>query len=616
VEADLHLFVGARIARMSDREEPRNSMWDSAAAGRAGTLWPVLADVNQLNLATQLQLDSPRSVRPPRVTVGATGVPDLNGFVLPPLQSVQVALQQAGLHQHQAGLQLPPLQSVQVALQQAEALQQAGQQAVGVHSLEDERSNAQSQLSPLSDVGHMAGEASASHLKDMGADMSHDMELDESEESYEGQQNYEGEGHCIVKRAWTAEEDHALLQLVQGHGPRPWSQIAKELPGRVGKQCRERWHNHVCPSVSKEEWTDAEDQLIMDLVQQMGTKWSKIATMIPGRTDNAIKNRWNSTMRRILRQQLKDEGGDSPVFQRADNLPVRKRGSATSAEVATAAAAAAVNAVAAAAFARSASAPRSSPIGKRPPRAGQARRPSLGGADTPPLVTQGGQQGEGGEQLQRPTPRKMSSAPPRRASMPTLIPIVSVCASPRADQVAGQRCVADTTSPISLEQQLMGRADAEVEAEARSKLKAEARARAKAEAKAEAKAKAEVSQQQQQHVAELQKQLAMLDSHAPKEEMRRGTPEGLRLGGDEMGLFSAALDTQVLDVSQVMGAPSPIEAPHGEAPAFRRGVKTEMRDLNPEMQEDDWMTAYQGGEEQVALQSHLQAQLQAQLQLL
>ena len=117
----------------------------------------------------------------------------------------------------------------------------------------------------------------------------------------------QGEGQSIVKRAWTTEEDQALLQLVQGHGPRPWSQIAKELPGRVGKQCRERWHNHVCPSVSKEEWTDAEDQLIMELVQQMGTKWSKVATMIPGRTDNAIKNRWNSTMRRILRQQLKDE---------------------------------------------------------------------------------------------------------------------------------------------------------------------------------------------------------------------------------------------------------------------------------------------------------------------
>ena len=114
-----------------------------------------------------------------------------------------------------------------------------------------------------------------------------------------------------------------------------------------------RWHNHVCPSVNKEELTEEEDQLIMELVQQMGTKWAKIAQMLPGRTDNTIKNHWNSRMRRILRQQLKDEGGDSPVFQRPDQMPVRKRGSATTAEIATAAAAAAaVNAVAAAAVAR------------------------------------------------------------------------------------------------------------------------------------------------------------------------------------------------------------------------------------------------------------------------
>ena len=65
----------------------------------------------------------------------------------------------------------------------------------------------------------------------------------------------------------------------------------------------------MCPSVNKEEWTDAEDQLIMVLVQKLGTKWSKIAQMLPGRTDNAIKNHWNSRRRRILRQQLKDEKG-------------------------------------------------------------------------------------------------------------------------------------------------------------------------------------------------------------------------------------------------------------------------------------------------------------------
>nr|QIG55699.1 MYB transcription factor [Paeonia suffruticosa] len=108
--------------------------------------------------------------------------------------------------------------------------------------------------------------------------------------------------------AWTVEEDQKLAQIIEIHGARRWTLVAAKAGlNRCGKSCRLRWLNYLRPNIKRGNISAQEEDLILRLHKLLGNRWALIAGRLPGRTDNEIKNYWNSHLSKKINQKEKQD---------------------------------------------------------------------------------------------------------------------------------------------------------------------------------------------------------------------------------------------------------------------------------------------------------------------
>jgi hypothetical protein len=125
----------------------------------------------------------------------------------------------------------------------------------------------------------------------------------------------------IRKKQFSIEEDRMVLMLVATHGLKSWSLLASQMLNRTAKQCRERWHNYLNPSISRRPWSRDEDRILALRHRELGNRWAEIAKFLPGRTDTLVKNRWNTSVRDRLPEIEAASFWENPKRSRPQDCP-------------------------------------------------------------------------------------------------------------------------------------------------------------------------------------------------------------------------------------------------------------------------------------------------------
>ena len=101
------------------------------------------------------------------------------------------------------------------------------------------------------------------------------------------------------RRVFTPDEDEALRKLVSELGENNWAEVAAKMEGRNVRQCRDRWREYIRPSLKHSEWTQQEDQIILEKYAELGARWSAIGAFLPDRAELQIKNRWRQLAKKV-----------------------------------------------------------------------------------------------------------------------------------------------------------------------------------------------------------------------------------------------------------------------------------------------------------------------------